>query len=106
MYAYYGLSSQGPRFAKFIWWKKHLTKIQLIQFVLVVLDLHHQQKLTPCPIPAFFHYFCLFSICSFFVLFMKFYLKSYIKQSKNILKIKTNCKDKEHNIIGIDVKIN
>ncbi|CAH2074990.1 unnamed protein product, partial [Iphiclides podalirius] len=59
MYAYYGLASMGPRFTKFIWWKKHLTKIQLIQFILVVTDLHFQQKLTPCPIPSFFHYFCI-----------------------------------------------
>lgn len=30
MYAYYGLSAMGPQFAKFVWWKKHLTKIQLV----------------------------------------------------------------------------
>ncbi|CAK1603827.1 unnamed protein product [Parnassius mnemosyne] len=105
MYAYYGLSSQGPRFAKFIWWKKHLTKIQLIQFILVVFNMHYQQKLTPCPIPFFFHYFGMLSICSFFFLFLKFYLKSYVKQSKNIQETKTNCKDIEHNIAKNDVKI-
>ncbi|KPI98120.1 Elongation of very long chain fatty acids protein 4 [Papilio xuthus] len=81
MYAYYGLSAMGPRFAKFVWWKKHLTKVQLIQFILVISNLHYQQKLTPCPIPAAFHYFCVLSIGSFFILFMKFYLKSYIKRS-------------------------
>ncbi|CAH2107709.1 unnamed protein product [Euphydryas editha] len=82
MYAYYGLSSLGPEYAKFTWWKKHLTKIQLIQFILVLLNLHYQQKLSPCPIPLFFHYFCLSSISSFFFLFMNFYFKSYRSRSK------------------------
>ncbi|XP_045446627.1 elongation of very long chain fatty acids protein 7-like [Melitaea cinxia] len=82
MYAYYGLSSLGPEYAKFTWWKKHLTKIQLIQFILVLLNLHYQQKMSPCPIPSFFHYFCLSSISSFFFLFINFYIKSYESRSK------------------------
>ncbi|XP_013134267.1 PREDICTED: elongation of very long chain fatty acids protein 7-like [Papilio polytes] len=93
MYAYYGLSAMGPQFAKFVWWKKHLTKIQLIQFILVISNLHYQQKLTPCPIPSVFHYFCVISITSFFVLFMKFYLKSYIKRSNEINTQCTNNKN-------------
>ncbi|CAH2232424.1 jg19358 [Pararge aegeria aegeria] len=31
MYAYYGISSLGPEYAKYVWWKKHLTKVQLSQ---------------------------------------------------------------------------
>ncbi|XP_046960634.1 elongation of very long chain fatty acids protein 7-like [Vanessa cardui] len=86
MYAYYGLSSLGPKYAKFVWWKKHLTKVQLIQFILVLLNLHYQQKLSPCPIPSIFHYFCLSSISSFFFLFMKFYFRSYgTRKEKNIV---------------------
>lgn len=30
MYAYYGISSMGPEYAKYVWWKKHLTKVQLV----------------------------------------------------------------------------
>uniref|UniRef100_H2V7N2 Elongation of very long chain fatty acids protein 1 n=1 Tax=Takifugu rubripes TaxID=31033 RepID=H2V7N2_TAKRU len=37
MYFYYGLSAAGPRFQKFLWWKKYMTAIQLVQFVLVSL---------------------------------------------------------------------
>ncbi|XP_026328273.1 elongation of very long chain fatty acids protein 4-like [Hyposmocoma kahamanoa] len=77
MYAYYGISSLGPEYQKFVWWKKHLTKVQLIQFILVISDLYYQQKLTPCPLPAFFHYFCVFSIGSFFFLFLNFYFRTY-----------------------------
>ncbi|GBP83475.1 Elongation of very long chain fatty acids protein 4 [Eumeta japonica] len=29
MYTYYGLSTMGPAFIKYLWWKKHLTKVQL-----------------------------------------------------------------------------
>ncbi|XP_052738342.1 elongation of very long chain fatty acids protein 7-like [Bicyclus anynana] len=82
MYAYYGISSLGPDYAKYVWWKKHLTKVQLIQFILVEASLYFQQKLTPCPIPSLFHYFSVSSIASFFILFMNFYLKSYFSKSK------------------------
>ncbi|KAH9642886.1 hypothetical protein HF086_005168 [Spodoptera exigua] len=88
MYAYYGISSLGPAYAKYIWWKKHLTKVQLIQFILVVSHLHYQQKLSPCPIPSFFHNFCMFLICSFFALFMNFYINSYRGKKKNVEKQK------------------
>lgn len=30
MYFYYGLSAAGPRFQKYLWWKKHMTAIQLV----------------------------------------------------------------------------
>jgi hypothetical protein len=30
MYFYYGLSSAGPRFQKYLWWKKYLTAVQLV----------------------------------------------------------------------------
>lgn len=30
MYLYYGLSAAGPAFQKYLWWKKHITAIQLV----------------------------------------------------------------------------
>ncbi|XP_026752492.2 elongation of very long chain fatty acids protein 7-like [Galleria mellonella] len=90
MYAYYGISSLGPEFAKYIWWKKHLTKIQLVQFILVILNLYYQQKLSPCPIPWYFQYYCTATISCFFVLFMKFYINSYNKQKKISVNSKIN----------------
>ena len=30
MYAYYGLSAFGPTVQKYLWWKKHITCIQLV----------------------------------------------------------------------------
>ncbi|KAL0840706.1 hypothetical protein ABMA28_015895 [Loxostege sticticalis] len=95
MYAYYGIAALGPRYARFVWWKKHLTKVQLIQFVLVVSDLYYQQKLTPCPIPMFFHYFCMTSIITFFILFMNFYVQSY----RNRRTKKDICEQKEAEVV-------
>ena len=34
MYLYYALSSCGPAFQKYLWWKKYLTLAQIIQFVI------------------------------------------------------------------------
>ena len=30
MYTYYGISALGPRFQKYLWWKKYMTKIQIV----------------------------------------------------------------------------
>lgn len=32
MYAYYMLAAMGPEYKKYLWWKKHLTTIQLVSF--------------------------------------------------------------------------
>jgi len=30
MYSYYGLSALGPAVQKYLWWKRYLTKLQLV----------------------------------------------------------------------------
>ncbi|XP_037721231.1 elongation of very long chain fatty acids protein 4 [Drosophila subpulchrella] len=37
MYSYYALSVLGPRIQKFLWWKRYLTGLQLLQFTTVLL---------------------------------------------------------------------
>lgn len=34
MYSYYGLTAMGPSYQKYLWWKKYLTTIQLVSWVL------------------------------------------------------------------------
>ena len=35
MYAYYGLSAVGPQMRPYLWWKRYITKLQLVSgFVL------------------------------------------------------------------------
>ena len=36
MYAYYMLSAFGPHMQKYLWWKKHLTSLQLVQFTIIL----------------------------------------------------------------------
>merc|ERR1739838_1220287 len=36
MYAYYALTCLGPAVQKHLWWKRYLTKLQLIQFLLIL----------------------------------------------------------------------
>jgi hypothetical protein len=33
MYSYYGLAALGPKVQKYLWWKKYLTWIQLVNIV-------------------------------------------------------------------------
>lgn len=30
MYCYYMISAMGPQYQKYLWWKKHLTSLQLV----------------------------------------------------------------------------
>ncbi|KAJ6644443.1 Elongation of very long chain fatty acids protein 7 [Pseudolycoriella hygida] len=36
MYFYYFLAALGPEYKKYIWWKKHLTLVQIVQFVVII----------------------------------------------------------------------
>lgn len=36
MYFYYFLAALGPKYQKYLWWKKHLTRIQIGQFIVAI----------------------------------------------------------------------
>ena len=36
MYTYYFLAALGPHMQKYLWWKRHLTKLQMVQFATVL----------------------------------------------------------------------
>ena len=76
MYLYYLLSSLGPQIQKYLWWKKYITILQLIQFFVVFF--HSLQPFFfecsyPKPAAAMF----TVSSVTFFVLFTAFYKKAY-----------------------------
>ena len=79
MYAYYGFSACGDTFKKYLWWKKYLTQLQLIQFVAVMV--HSAVNIySDCSFPKGFSVSYLvygFIIMSFF---LNFYVQSYIKK--------------------------
>ncbi|XP_040263757.1 elongation of very long chain fatty acids protein 1 [Bufo bufo] len=80
MYFYYGLSAAGPRFQKFLWWKKHMTAIQLIQFVLVSIHITQYYFMDSCDyqFPIFVHLIWIYGTV-FFILFSNFWYQAYTK---------------------------
>merc|ERR1712215_491678 len=89
MYFYYLMSSMGPAVQKYLWWKKYLTTMQLVQFV--TFFLHASLPLfIPCDFPKIFSYVILFHGAMFFLLFANFYRKTYTKKSTNPKKTDIN----------------
>lgn len=85
MYAYYGLAAIGPRMQKYLWWKRHLTIIQLIQFFIgVSIGIH--LVTSDCQFTRWMQYVFSGYAFSFIILFGNFYLHEYIKGKKKLNK--------------------
>jgi elongation of very long chain fatty acids protein 7 len=69
MYTYYLLAALGPQVQKHLWWKKYLTKLQLIQFAMIFF--HGLQLFfnNSCNYPMYPAYMALFIGAMFFYLF-------------------------------------
>uniref|UniRef100_A0AAV2JTV0 Elongation of very long chain fatty acids protein 1 n=1 Tax=Knipowitschia caucasica TaxID=637954 RepID=A0AAV2JTV0_KNICA len=95
MYFYYGLSAAGPYFKKFLWWKKYMTAIQLIQFMLVAVHISQYYFMEKCDyqMPLWIHVILMYGIL-FFVLFSHFWVQAYVKGKRlpalDKTKVKTN----------------
>ncbi|XP_028177946.1 elongation of very long chain fatty acids protein 4-like [Ostrinia furnacalis] len=77
MYTYYGVAALGPRYARYLWWKKYLTMMQLIQFVLVIGHVVIQTYTSECPMHASSYWIGLSNLALFICLFTDFYKKRY-----------------------------
>ncbi|KAH9383205.1 hypothetical protein HPB48_024040 [Haemaphysalis longicornis] len=81
MYSYYFLSSLGPAVQKHLWWKRYLTQFQLAQFV--ILFFHMMIPLfKDCGYPLVHMCITLPQGIFFFVMFMRFYIKSYTNRQR------------------------
>lgn len=79
MYSYYGLSTFGPKIQKYLWWKKYLTRLQILQFLIALV--HSLQPLfQPCTFPVIFVMGQTLGAILFLWLFMSFYFKAYRMQ--------------------------
>ncbi|XP_050817193.1 elongation of very long chain fatty acids protein 1 [Gopherus flavomarginatus] len=80
MYSYYGLSAAGPAFQKYLWWKKHITAVQLAQFVIVSIHISQYYFMPGCQYqyPIFIHLIWIYGTI-FFILFSNFWYHSYTK---------------------------
>ncbi|CAG4986864.1 unnamed protein product [Parnassius apollo] len=81
MYTYYGLSA-FPDLSKYLWWKKYITSMQLVQFLLMVIQVTVNYKASSCR-PSYVLLFMInFNVLLFLYLFSDFYIKSYIKNNQ------------------------
>uniref|UniRef100_A0A3P9H822 Elongation of very long chain fatty acids protein 5 n=1 Tax=Oryzias latipes TaxID=8090 RepID=A0A3P9H822_ORYLA len=78
MYSYYGLSSI-PALRPYLWWKKYITQMQLIQFILTICQTACA-AIWPCGFPIGWLTFQISYMGTFVLLFSNFYIQTYKKQ--------------------------
>lgn len=76
MYFYYMIAAMGPKYQKYIWWKKYLTTFQMVQFVAIFT---HQFQLLfrECDYPKRFMVWIGLHGVMFLFLFSDFYKTKY-----------------------------
>ncbi|XP_042231586.1 elongation of very long chain fatty acids protein AAEL008004-like isoform X2 [Homarus americanus] len=83
MYVYYMLAALGPRYRRYIWWKKYLTNFQMIQFIMI-FGHAFQLCFTECNYPRAFMWWIGGHAVMFFFLFSDFYIKAYLKGAAKV----------------------
>jgi len=93
MYSYYLLSAFGPKMQPYLWWKKYLTQLQLLQFTIAIIrTMLVVTRTVDCGYPWLNCFGTLIFIeAPFLYLFLDFYRKSY----KNTKKTKGELIKKE-----------
>ncbi|KAK8780071.1 hypothetical protein V5799_018586 [Amblyomma americanum] len=83
MYSYYFLSLLGPSVRKHLWWKRYLTQLQMIQFVILIVHV-----LIPlfidCGYPRMHILIGLPQGFFFLIMFLRFYAKAYGDAKKSV----------------------
>ncbi|XP_018343456.1 PREDICTED: elongation of very long chain fatty acids protein 7 [Trachymyrmex septentrionalis] len=79
MYSYYLIAALGPKYRKYIWWKKYMTWIQLVQFGLMLVYLI-LTLIMDYRTPKALTYFFTTIIIIFIYLFNDFYRQAYKKK--------------------------
>lgn len=86
MYTYYGLAIFGPHMQKYLWWKRYLTKLQLIQFVAFVIHSGYN-LLIACDYPQGFNITVVTYAFTLIALFGNFYYHSYLQSQREKKKL-------------------
>jgi len=93
MYSYYFLAACGPHVQKHLWWKKYLTSMQMIQFMVVIVHGMVAIVHPTCGFSIGLNVILMFNGCLYWILFMRFYKKAYRKVEKKPL-LDENCNTK------------
>ncbi|KXJ75647.1 elongation of very long chain fatty acids protein AAEL008004 [Aedes albopictus] len=83
MYTYYLIAAMGPRYHKYLWWKKYMTTIQLTQFGIMLVYLFLIISFQ-CSVPRSLTFFFVINVTIFLFLFWNFYRKAYNKEEKKM----------------------
>lgn len=89
MYGYYFISASSPNVKNSLWWKKYITQIQIVQFVLALI--HNLWPLivdTNCAVSKTFCVFSVIQAVMMIYLFGSFYKKSYLDAKTKVQKSK------------------
>ena len=73
----HSMSCMGPEMSKYTWWKKHLTQLQLIQFMSVFAHAVYTYVTPDCQFPKILSAAEMNISVLFFLLFGKFYCDTY-----------------------------
>ncbi|XP_037030823.1 elongation of very long chain fatty acids protein AAEL008004 isoform X2 [Bradysia coprophila] len=76
MYTYYMFAAMGPQYQRFLWWKKYLTALQMVQFVAIMVHAF-QLLFIDCNYPRAFVWWIGMHAVMFFFLFNEFYKSTY-----------------------------
>ncbi|CAL1682355.1 unnamed protein product [Lasius platythorax] len=76
MYSYYFIAALGSKYKKYLWWKKYMTWIQLLQFGIMLFYLILTLAMD-CRLPKALTYFFITNVIIFIYLFSDFYRKAY-----------------------------
>ncbi|KAE8745384.1 hypothetical protein FOCC_FOCC007932 [Frankliniella occidentalis] len=79
LYSYYLIAALGPKYQKYLWWKKYVTKIQLAQFCIMLMYLG-TLLLFDCRLPKALTFFFVGNVVIFLFLFADFYRKAYARR--------------------------
>ena len=74
MYSYYALAALGGPLRRYLWWKKYLTVIQMMQFIAALVMGVNAIRIG-CDFPMWMQYTACAYMMSFLVLFSDFYYK-------------------------------
>lgn len=80
MYGYYFLATFKPM-QKYLWWKRHLTEAQIVQFMLSMVHFSFQ-GLSSCQYPPALAIIGFFFNFVFLVLFLDFYNQAYLRKKQ------------------------
>ena len=75
----------GPEYKRYIWWKKYLTGLQIVQFVIIFLHTLPLFMVKNCGFPSIYGYLLIPEVVMFLFMFSNFYKKSYTsKKAVNV----------------------